>query len=144
GLAMLSPRYLGTDASGRPFTITAEKAVQDPHDLRRITLQTLQADMTLSDGTWVTLMAEGGLYHQGRQTLQLQGPVSVYSDAGYEFHAGDVAIDFGKGTASSQGAVNGHGPLGELRAEHMRILQGGQHLIFNDNVAVTLRPVRKK
>lgn len=141
-LAMVNPRYLGTAADGRPFMITAEKAVQDPEDLRRITLETLQADMTLGDGTWLSLMAEGGLYHQGRQTLQLTGPVSVYSDIGYEFHAGDVAVDLGRGTASTDSAVNGHGPFGVLKADRMRIADRGRHLIFNDNVVVILHTGR--
>lgn len=141
-LAMVNPRYLGTDTAGRPFMITAETAVQDADDLRRIALKSLQADMTLDDGTWLSLLAEGGVYHQGRQTLRLAGPVSVYSDAGYEFHAGDVAVDLGKGTARTDSAVNGHGPFGELRADRMRIAERGRHLIFHDNVVVTLHPAR--
>jgi len=143
-LAMVNPRYLGTDSNGLPFMITAATAVQDPGDLRRITLTDLQADMTLSGGTWLSLMAQGGLYHQGHKTLQLAGPVSVYSDRGYEFHAGDVAVDLDKGSASSDSAVSGQGPFGEFRADRMRILKRGRHLLFDDNVVVTLHPGRDR
>lgn len=143
-LAMLNPRYVGADADGQPFMITAERAVQDPKDLRHITLDTLQADMSLKDGTWLSLMARGGVYHQGRQTLQLQGPVNVYSDLGYEFHTGDIAVDLNRGTAVTEAPVNGHGPFGQLKADRMRIAQRGRHLIFTDHVSVTLhaRPER--
>lgn len=141
-LAMIHPRYQGTDAEGQPFTITAETAVQDPDDLRRITLNSLQADMTLGNGTWLSLMAEGGLYHQGQETLRLTGSVSVYSDLGYEFHAEDVAVDLARGTARTDSPVSGHGPFGELKADRMRIADRGRHLFFDDNVVVTLHADR--
>ncbi len=143
-LAMLRPRFLGTDAKGRPFTITAEVATQDAADQRRVTLRTIQADITLTDGSWITLIADGGVYHQGGRTLALTGPVGIHSDLGYEFHTGDVAVDLDAGTATSDEAVQGQGPLGRLRADAMVIRDSGDHLIFRNNVRVTLYPARRR
>jgi lipopolysaccharide export system protein LptC len=139
-LAMLRPRYLGTDAEGRPFTITADTAIQDPADQRRVTLDALQADITLKDGSWITLIAQGGVFHQARKTLALQGPVSFHSDLGYELHTGDLSIDLDAGRVVSESPVRGQGRLGALRADAMVIEEQGARLIFRGNVEVTLNP----
>ncbi|MDP6704932.1 MAG: hypothetical protein QF893_01205 [Alphaproteobacteria bacterium] len=143
-LAMLRPRYLGTDAEGRPFTITADTATQDPADLRRVTLVDMQADMTMTDGSWITLLARGGVFHQGRKTLSLDGPVSVHSDLGYEFHTGDLAVDLAAGAVEARSPVSGQGPLGRLSADAMTIEEQGARLHFRDNVSVTLYPRQLK
>ena len=66
-LTMLRPRYLGTDARNQPFVVTANSATQDPKDQRLITLIKLQADMSMADGRWFTVMADNGIYHQQKQ-----------------------------------------------------------------------------
>ena len=143
-LTMIKPRYNGTDGENRPFMITAKSATHDPRDQRRVTLETLQADIVLADGTGVSLTAKGGVYHQADMTLDLAGPVRIASDSGYEFRAGDVAIDIGRGTARSDAPVHGQGPIGKLKADRMRIEARGRNFIFKDNVVVTLYPGRAK
>jgi len=141
-MTMVKPRYLGTDGRGRPFMVTADAAVQDPEDEKSVTLTRLQADMTMRDGSWFTLLADAGRYHQKEKTLQLGGKVSVYSDQGYEFHATDVAVDLEAGRAVTSNPVQGHGPFGELSAERMEISQRGERFRFDDGVRVLIYPGR--
>lgn len=138
-LVMLNPRYIGTDSEQRPFTVTADTATQDPEDQRRVTLRTLQADMTMKDGAWLTVMASGGVYHQGRQTLRLDGPVNFFSDQGYEFHAEEAMIDLAAGGATSEQPVYGQGPFGSVRSDRMTVSQHGQRLVFDGNVTMIIR-----
>lgn len=141
-LVMLNPRYIGTDSEQRPFTVTADTATQDPDDQRRVTLKTLQADMTMKDGAWLTMIASGGVYHQGRQTLRLDGPVNIFSDLGYEFHAKEAMIDLAAGGAESAQPVYGQGPFGSVRSDRMTVSEHGQRLVFEGNVTMIIRPTR--
>lgn len=139
-LVMVNPRYIGTDSAQRPFTVTADSATQDPNDQRKVTLSALQADMTMKDGAWLTVIASGGVYHQGQQTLRLEGPVNIFSDLGYEFHAKEALIDLAAGGAISEQPVYGQGPFGSVRSDRLTVHQHGQRLIFDGNVTMVIRP----
>lgn len=143
-LIMLNPRYIGTDSEQRPFTVTATSAAQDPKDQRRVTLDALQADMTMDDGAWLTVIASGGVYHQSQQTLRLDGPVNIFSDLGYEFHAESALIDLAAGGASSDQPVYGQGPFGSVRSDRLDVRQHGQRLLFDGNVTMIIRPQQKQ
>jgi lipopolysaccharide export system protein LptC len=133
-LTMLRPRYLGTDARNRPFVVTADQATQNLQDQRQISLTRLQADMSMTDGRWFTVMADTGVYHQQRQHLRLQGGINLFSDQGYEFNAEIAEIDLNTGQASSDRPVRGQGPFGTLRADRMEVEDFGQRLFFRGNV----------
>ena len=131
---MLRPRYLGTDAHDRPFVVTADRATQDPQDQRLITLVNLQADMSMTDSRWFTVMANKGIYHQQRNYLRLQGAINLFSDQGYEFNAQVAEIDLRSGKAVSNRPVQGQGPFGTLRADRLKVEGFGQRLLFSGNV----------
>ncbi len=137
-LAMLRPRYLGTDARNRPFVVTADRATQDPKDQHLITLERLQADMSMANGQWFTILADTGIYHQQRQRLHLRGAVNLFSDQGYEFNARIVEIDLNSGRATSDQPVRGQGPFGTLRADRLEIVDFGRRLYFRGNVKMRI------
>ncbi len=137
---MTNARFVGSDRRDRPFLVTADRALQDSDDPGRVRLRTLQADMTLGNGMWLTMLAESGLYDRGRQTLDLAGPVNIFSDAGYEFHAQSSTVDLAAGSASSDLPVEGQGPFGVLSASGFRFLDQGRRLIFEGDVKLVLHP----
>ena len=137
---MANARYIGTDADNRPFLVTADQAIQDPAQPDLIDMVALQADMTLDNGMWVSVMASHGRYDRARQVLQLAGSVNIFSDIGYEFHAETARVDLQDNVAESDAPVKGHGPFGTLRADRFRIVDQGKRLLFNDNVRMTIRP----
>jgi lipopolysaccharide export system protein LptC len=139
-LTMLSPRYLGTDSQNQPFIVTASVAEQDPADTRQVTLKNIQADMTFEDGSWFSMLAAGGIYHQGRQTLRLAGDINIFSDAGYELHTEAVNVDLAAGAARTDSVVTGQGPFGSVRADRLEAEQRGRLLRFSGNVRLVIEP----
>lgn len=139
-LTMEQPRYIGKDEHGRPFVVTAATATQDRADKHRITLTALQADLTLADGTWVTISADTGLYHQARKTLDLSGNINLFSDKGYEFHGQTARIDLDANVVTSTDPVHGQGPFGLLKAKGMKVFNKEQRLMFTNGVHMTLYP----
>jgi lipopolysaccharide export system protein LptC len=137
---MANARYVGTDANNRPFLVTADEALQDPGKPDLVDLVALQADMTLDNGVWMSVMASSGQYDRAQQTLQLAGPVNIFSDAGYEFHTESARIDLQNNIAESDQPVRGHGPFGTLSADSFRVIDQGQRLLFRKNVRMIIRP----
>ena len=137
---MVNARYVGADRQDRPYVVTADTATAEPDNPDRIRLVALQADITLDDGRWVTVIAEQGVYDRAALTLRLGDAVSIYSDDGFELQAGPTVIDLQSGAASSDAPVRAQGPLGQLSAAGFRIPEGGRRLLFVGAVKVTIDP----
>lgn len=136
---MLKPRFVGMDQSNQPFAVTADAATH-AGSADRILLAEPKADVTTRDGSWVSVEAREGLYDRIKQTLGLRGEVSVFHDAGYEFHTAAADIDMMAGTATGTVPVEGQGPFGHLTAEGFQILDKGARILFTGKARVELRP----
>ncbi len=139
-LRMISPRFTGSDAQNRRYIITADMATQQESDRELVTLDILQADIAMADGSWIAVSAATGEFHTGRQSLLLQGKIDAYSDLGYEFHAKTAAIDLNEGSLESDMPVQGQGPLGQISANGIRLTQRGENMLFVGGVKVTIFP----
>lgn len=139
-LRMSSPRFTGMGADNRPYMVTANAAVQDLNDHDLVRLDVLQADISMTDGSWLSINANNGLMHNGLQTLQLDGRIEAYSDFGYAFYTESALIDLDAGTLAADSPVRLQGPYGHLRAASLRVTQRGQHLHFAGDVKVIIFP----
>ncbi|MCE9650123.1 MAG: LPS export ABC transporter periplasmic protein LptC [Parvibaculum sp.] len=138
-LRMVSPRVTGLDKSGRPYLLTADTATQAKGQPSHITLDNVQADLKLSDeADWVSLSSASGLLDTETQVLELRQKIDIYGSSGYEFHGTSGRIDFREGTVSSDEPVQGHGPLGTLRADRMTADNGERKLRFTGHVKVRI------
>lgn len=137
---MTRARYVGSDENDQPFVITADRALQSPDNPETVALENLQADITLESGTWLALTAASGLYHRDLSLLWLDGPVTLFSDNGFEFHAASAEIDLARGTVRSDQPVRGQGPLGLIDAQSFRIVKGDNRLFFTGDVKLVVYP----
>jgi lipopolysaccharide export system protein LptC len=139
-LSMAKPRFTGLDTSERPYTITAESAVQVADGSSLIDLDTPQADVTLKDGSWVSLNATEGTYDQGTADLDLRGEVGLFHDKGYEFRTDRAFMNLKGGTAHGEERVEGQGPFGHLTSEGFRISQHGKYIVFTGRAKLIINP----
>jgi len=139
-LRMVNPRFSGVDEERRPFLVTAAAAVQDAADPRTVTLETIQADMNLSELTWVSVQANEGVLDTEAEILQLEGDISVFSDSGYEFHTDRAQVRFDTRSVLSDSEVNAHGPLGTIRADAFSAGNAGENIRFDGNVRMLIYP----
>jgi len=138
-LRMVSPRVTGLDASGQPYVLTADTATQATGQPNHVALDNVQADLKLQNNTdWVSLSATSGLLDTESQTLGLKQKIDIYASSGYEFHGTSAVIDFRKGTVTSDEPVEGHGPLGTLRADSMTADNAKRTLHFQGRVKVRI------
>lgn len=139
-LNMVNPRFEGIDDKNRPFSITAELASQADEQGRIIALTEPRADVTLTDGAWIALIADAGRYDRDAERLELSGSVSLFHDRGFELHTSRAQIDLAEGVASGDAGVRGHGPAGELMAEGFRVTDEGDRLILTGQSRIVLYP----
>lgn len=137
-LAMLKPRLTGTDDQGDPYLVTADEALQDKGDAKRATLQNVQGDVTLKDGTWISAIAPRGLLDAKGRRLTLQGPIAVYSDSGYELHTASADVDMRTAVITGQKAVNGQGPFGVFRADRFRLDRRARQVFLYGHVRMDI------
>ena len=139
-LTMTKPRLSGSDHKGNPFVVTADSAVQDPHNVRLATLHAVQADMTLEKNRWLSATAARGFVDMNKGTLKLSGGISVYSDDGYEIHTARTDVDLKKGLFHGSDVVTGHGPMGSFRADTFDVDRITSQLQLHGHVQMSLEP----
>ena len=139
-LGMNKARFIGADEDQQTFVVTADSARPDAAKPYLLTLETLQADMTMKDGRWMTLMAPIGLFDREAKQLILPGDVDIYSDYGFEMHTRGARLDLATGIAVGDQPVQASGPLGLLRAGGFRFVRDGRRLYFTGRVTLTVRP----
>lgn len=137
-LAMLKPRLTGTDDQGDPYLVTADEAVQDKGDAKRATLRNMQGDVTMKDGTWVSILAPHGLLDAKNHRLALNGTIAVYSDSGYEMHTTSADIDMHAASVVGNHPVHGQGPYGVFRADRFRLDRRSRQVFLYGNVHMSI------
>ena len=137
-LSMDNPHFRGTDSQDRPFTVTADKAVQDRADDDLILLAQPKADMILSDGARVAVQAKQGSYHRDQETLQLAGGVDLVHNQGYEIRTASANVDLTTKTAEGNDPVAGKGPFGEISSQGFRVTERGAIIEFTGKSRLVL------
>ncbi len=126
--SMTKAHYEGIDQTGRPYTMTANKAVQTDADT--VLLAGPAGDMTMSNGAWLMVQSLDGVYHARVQHLDLSNHVVLYRDDGTTVRTSKALIDLKADTASGQEAVNADGPFCTLDAQGFSITDRGARLHF--------------
>ncbi len=129
-LSMSNAHFEGVDDKRRPFTVSASKATQVDEKTDIIDLTQPQADITLEDGAWLSLTAEGGRLQRSKKLLDLTGPVNLVHDQGYELHTSNVRVDLANNNALGHDPVQGQGPAGELTADGIEVKDSGTRITF--------------
>lgn len=144
GPQMLNSRYSGVDEQNRPFTITADSAIQSARNADTVDMVNPLAEMALEDGSWVALKSNSGHYNQKEGKLVLDGNVEVFHSLGYQVKTEQAFADVHSGTAWGDRAVSGHGPGGQVDALGFRIFDRGATIVFTGDSKLILRPSSSK
>ena len=136
---MSNARFLGTDDSGHPYTVTAVAAWQEKGGAI-VHLEGLEGALRLENGARATVSSERGVWDRAARTLAMESNVTVVTDDGYRLHSERATVDLATGTASGSLPVRGEGPAGLIEAQGFLIADGGELLAFAGRVHLTLLP----
>jgi lipopolysaccharide export system protein LptC len=140
---MKDPKFAGTDSAGRPYVVTADTATQDKDNQKLISLDNLKTDVTVEADHQVKASARQGLFNQQEMTLELFGPVAIFSSHGYELHTAGAFLNLDEGTAYSTEPVEGQGPMGRITADRMRVGEKGASIFFDGHVRLHIKSNKK-
>ncbi|MDB2414708.1 LPS export ABC transporter periplasmic protein LptC [Rickettsiales bacterium] len=138
---MLNPRFQGIDEDGQPYNVTADIAIRDKND--KLYLHNINADMTLKDGTWLSLLSSQAKFSPEEKVLDVSGAVSLFTARGYELATESVHIDLKNQKVIGNEMVQCQGPVGTIKADRFSVLGNGDVINFSGNVKIKLYPASK-
>ncbi len=133
---MVEPHYHGIDVRMRPYTVTADIAVQRTQDRLDLTLP--KADVTLANDGWLMVQSKNGVYWQHANQLDLSGDVVLYRQDGTTLTSQASAIDLKQGASTSALATHAEGPFGTLDATGYTLVDKGQVVQFHGPATLVL------
>lgn len=125
--------YRGETSKGEAFTISAGGAVQRSSAVPIVELTALTAKLLTRDGP-ATVVAPSGRYFLEADKLQISGPVTLNSAAGYSLDSATVDIDLAARSVATDAAVVGTLPIGTFKAGRLRTDIMGRRMILDRGV----------
>jgi lipopolysaccharide export system protein LptC len=111
-------QYRGQDDKGRPFTITANSAVQASSRDPLVHINGVKADIQLEDGP-AGFTADKGQYNLENEQVAVVGPIVVTGPNNYRLLTNDVTVDLNSKMLQSQKKVQGTMSIGTYAADGM-------------------------
>lgn len=144
GMKVSGIAFEGMSKSNRPFSVTAFSATETAGNKDLVNLEEPQAQIELSDVTWIAVTAEHGLYDRKLDRVDLEGAVTVYHDNGMTFTTEQAAMDLKTNTASGSQPVTGKDDRRELSAEGFEMLDDGATVLFKGRSHLKILPKEKE
>ncbi len=138
-MTMAHPKLSGFRRDGRPFSLTADKAVQDLAQPSKAVLTGVSGQMSVSDSMTFRLQAGQGLYDNAAQSLSVTQNVRLSSDA-FDLALESADIDFRSGAMRSDQKVIVHRRDGsQIVADSFAAADNGRQLTFSGHVRTTVQ-----
>ena len=102
------------------------------------------ADVTMQDKSWVQIDAKKGLLDGEAKTLDLTETINIFSDKGYECHTASARYDFGLGLLKGESPINCQGPLGLITGKRFEGLRDPGIMRFTGGVTTTYFPAARE
>ena len=139
GLVMHNPELSGHDGK-RSYKVSAVRAVQRLSDPRIIDLETIHADIVLSEDQNAKITALRGTYDNGADTLSLYDGLQLTWSEGYNIDLSDVSIDLKTGTMKTSDPISIRSDKGHVRAGKLDYDQDKGIVRFTDGISMVLNP----
>ncbi len=136
-VSVFRSQFAGFDNQRQPFSVTAERAVQDRSDANKVHLEHVTAELTRSSGEEIAISSLKALYDADRKAIDLSGEVKLSSADQFvaEMAKASVAIDDKK--FFSEVPVTVMHRRGQIEANGMEITEDGKRILFFNRVKAT-------
>jgi lipopolysaccharide export system protein LptC len=135
--------YRGTDDNSRPFEVTAGKAVQPNPTIPIIGMNTLVAQLQLTDGP-ARLTAPRGDYNYQTEIVTSDVPVVFTVSDGYRMTMSNVSIDLNTRKARGAGGVQGSVPTGTFHSDRISADLDARTVALEGNAHMRMVPGQMK
>ena len=139
GLTMVEPRLSGR-SQGRTYDVSAARAFQSIADPKVVRMEGIDGRLVLADGTTLKIDSGTGVYDGNRETLRLEGGVTLAGSNGWRAEGPNADVDLVGGRISGTGGIRITGPDATIAADALDLTDNGHHAVFQGNVRMTLTP----
>ena len=139
-IAMARPRLAGFRNDGQPYTLAAERALQDVKQPTVVELEKVSGEIGATAGETTRVTADAGIYDSVAERMKLSSNVRIGS-ARFVVQLRSADIDFKTGVYQSDEAVEvyvGDGTI--ITGDRAMARHNGQELIFEGRVRTTIKP----
>ncbi len=139
-IAMARPRLAGFRGDGQPYSVTAEKALQDVKHPTVVELQKLTGDIGMAGGEPSHITADAGVYDSVSEQMRLTDNIRI-GNARFVVRLRTADINFKTGVYQSDEPVEVH--VGEgttIVGDRASARNNGQELTFEGHVRTTIIP----
>lgn len=135
-ITMVNPRFTGRDAEGLAYVLTAEAARRRPMGDTAIDL----VNPVLKDASGSVVKAPAGVYDRSGGVLELSGLVEILDAESNSFKSDGARVLVDEARIIGLSPLEGSGPMGDIRSDSYEVLDGGDRVIFRDNVHMVINP----
>ncbi|HEV7255957.1 MAG TPA: LPS export ABC transporter periplasmic protein LptC [Mesorhizobium sp.] len=143
-LIMANPTLGGVTDDDQPYSMMASRAIQAIGVENIVELEAINASLPMNGEDVATLVAAGGTYDRDANTLVLKAPeggtIDITTTNGMTAKARAATVHISDGSMDAQGDVAVTTPEAVLTSDTLAVREGGEILIFERNVRMTIEP----
>lgn len=138
-LVMTDPRLDGlTGRDGRPYSMTATRAVQDIGMSGRIDLEGIDARLPVDKAGWMSVSAASGVFDREANRLAIDSELTMTSDDGMKAVLRSAVVDIASGSLETADPVDISLDGAHISADSMSVRDKGAVLVFENRVRMTI------
>jgi lipopolysaccharide export system protein LptC len=133
-----NPVFTGRDDSKNPFSLSADTALQqtDGSGITDLVNPELNTSPEKNNGANVT--ARHGKYDDTGRILELTDEVTLTTETGFEYTTPSATIELNSDIISGNNGVQGEGPLGNIKSDEFKVVEGGERIYFTGRVVTRI------
>lgn len=137
-LVMSNPQLNGYTKDNRPYSMIAEKAVQDAKNSGSIALEGISAELPVGDDGSAKVEAASGIYDNANGRLQLDKDFTVTTNEGLRAVMRSADVNLKSGQVTTDKPVDIRNGNTHITADSMQIKESGKIVIFDSKVRVVI------
>lgn len=139
-LVMANPQLKGLTEDDRPYSMTAERAIQDPSKQNVVELEGIDATLPIDAEHSAAIKAERGIYDSSANTLVVTTPMTVNSTNGMVAKLNSAQLNIDAGTLRTEEPVEITQNGNKITADTLSIVESGKVFIFEKRVRLDITP----
>jgi lipopolysaccharide export system protein LptC len=137
-IVMAKPKMEGFDAERRPYTMTAERAIQLSAASSVVELEKIAADIPFGKAATAKLTADGGVFDNASNKLDLKDNIRLVSSDGMRAVLTKASINLSTNEMTSDAPVDIVTDGSHITADRMRIEKNGKIFVFESRVRLKI------
>lgn len=139
-IVMAKPKLEGFDADKRPYSMTAERAIQQSATSNIVELEQISANMPFGKAGTANLTADGGVLDNGSNRLDLKKNIRLTTSDGIKAVLSQASINLSTNEMTSNAPVDVTSEGSRITADRMRIDERGKVFVFESRVRLKMIP----